>query len=67
MPQWKTFLDIAQTISPALGLVLLWFWFELRQLKAKVNNQDQIVQLLSKMDKRLVVLETILEEMRRNK
>ncbi|WP_299726809.1 hypothetical protein [uncultured Endozoicomonas sp.] len=63
--EWKVLLDVAQTISPALSLLLFYFWTELKALKVKVNDQKAIIDLVDKLDKRLVILETILDEMRR--
>ena len=65
--EWKSILDIAQTVSPVLGIFLFYLWFEIKQLKIKVADQKQITDLIDKMDKRLVILETILDEMRRSK
>ena len=63
--EWKAIIDIAQTVSPILGIFLFYLWSELRNLKTRVDDQNQIIELVDKLDKRLVILETILDEMRR--
>ena len=62
---WKALADIAREVSPFLSFFLIWLWFEIKGLKIKVNDQTAMIELVEKLDKRLVVLETILDEMRR--
>ena len=65
--EWKVIADVAQSASPALGIFLVYLWTEVRNLKTKMADQQQIIALVDRLDKRLVVLETILDEMRRSR